>query len=101
MIENINELFSLEPNYFDRSFETLKKKPDALKELTSIQECLNDKYREATSRFEEIKQNGKSEEENEKALLEIEKEIKEAEAAAIEAEHKLYVKAILEDQVCK
>ena len=98
MIENINELFSLEPNYFDRSFETLKKKPDALKELTSIQECLNDKYREATSRFEEIKQNGKSEEENEKALLEIEKEIKEAEAAAIEAEHKLYVKAILEDQ---
>ena len=45
MIENINELFSLEPNYFDRSFETLKKKPDALKELTSIQECLNDKYR--------------------------------------------------------
>ena len=39
MIENIKELFSLEPNYFDRSFETLKKKPDALKELTSIQEC--------------------------------------------------------------
>ena len=34
MIENIKELFSLEPNYFDRSFETLKKKPDALKELT-------------------------------------------------------------------
>ena len=44
MIENIKELFSLEPNYFDRSFETLKKKPDALKELTSIQEYENNLY---------------------------------------------------------
>ena len=98
MYDNINEFFSLEPNHFDHSFDVLKKKPEALKELISIQEGLNDKYREATSRFEEIKQNGRTDEENEEALLIIEKEIKEAEVAAMEAEHKLYVKAILEDQ---
>lgn len=98
MIETVDELFSLKPENFRDSYDLLKDNPEALKELQSIRECLNEKYQEASVKYEMIQNSGKPESEKELDLLELEKDIKEAECKIAEDNRQLIISIILEEQ---
>lgn len=99
-----NNLFTIDPDKeFEATLSALEDMPKSRRVVSAIRNELKAKQQSILERYELIKGNGKSDEDNAAELMELQREVKQAEEKALEAVKVVQISTILKlnDQVAE